>query len=87
MHDFSLPSLSGTNLCYKMRQDSVTITVRNAWGIPTSAGSVSVETSAVDSSSKGKAVSGGPQTLQQGSSSGEYLYSSVDLHAQPGIYK
>ncbi len=68
-------------------QDSVVITVRDAWGSPTPAGSVTVKSSAVDATGKGRATGSAPQTLQAGSSTGEYLYSTADLHASPGIYK
>ena len=68
-------------------QDSVVITVKNAWGSPAAAGSVTVHSSAADTSGKGKATPNGPQTLQTGSSTGEYLYSTADLHDHPGTYK
>ncbi len=73
--------------CSHGLQDSVVITVRDAWGSPTPAGSVTVNSSAVDATGKGRATSSAPQTLQAGSSTGEYLYSTADLHASPGIYK
>ena len=63
------------------------ITVRDAWGSPTPAGSVTVDSSAVDATGKGRATGSAPQTLQAGSSTGEYLYSTADLLASPGIYK
>lgn len=69
------------------QQDSVVITVKNAWGSPAAAGSVTVHSSAADASGKGKATPNGPQTLQSGSSTGEYLYSTADLHDHPGTYK
>lgn len=68
-------------------QESVVITVRNAWGSPAAAGSVTIDSSVVDASGKGKAASGGPQALQAGSNTGEYLYSIADLQANPGNYK
>ena len=73
--------------CSRGLQDSVVITVRDAWGSPTPAGSVTVNSSAVDATGKGRATGSAPQTLQAGSSTGEYLYSTADLHASPGIYK
>ena len=68
-------------------QESVVITVRDAWGSPTPAGSVMVDSSTADATGKGRATGSAPQTLQAGSSAGEYLYSTADLHARPGIYK
>ena len=68
-------------------QESVVITTRNAWGSPTAAGSVSIDSSVVAASGKGKAASGSPQALQAGSNTGEYLYSIADLQANPGNYK
>ena len=65
-------------------QDTVGLTVVDAWGQPSSVTSITVHSSPLDTS-KAKAERSS-QTLQQGSSSGEYLYSTAHLHSQPGTY-
>ncbi|KAL3162543.1 proteasome regulatory particle base subunit [Trebouxia sp. C0010 RCD-2024] len=67
------------------QQDTVGLTVMDAWGQPASVGSVTVHSSPLEASSKGKAQPSS-QTLQAGSSSGEYLYSTAHLHSHPGTY-
>lgn len=66
-------------------QDTVGVTVMDAWGQPSSVASITVQSSPLDATSKAKAE-GSSQSLQQGSSSGEYLYSTAHLHSQPGAY-
>lgn len=66
-------------------QDTVGVTVVDAWGQPSSVTSITVQSSPLDTTSKAKAEQS-TQTLQQGSGSGEYLYSTAHLHSQPGTY-
>ena len=66
-------------------QDTVGVTVMDAWGQPSSAASVTVHSLPLDATSKAQAQLSS-QTLQQGSSSGEYLYSTAHLHSHPGTY-
>lgn len=66
-------------------QDTVGVTVTDAWGQPSSLASITVHSSPLDATSKDQAERSS-QTLQQGSSSGEYLYSTAHLHSHPGTY-
>lgn len=66
-------------------QDTVGVTVMDAWGQPSSLASITVHSSPLDATSKAHAERSS-QTLQQGSSSGEYLYSTAHLHSHPGTY-
>ena len=68
-------------------QDAAVITIQDVWGNPASAGSVTVTTTQTETGSKGKTASHSPQTLQAGSGTGQWLYSTADLHAHPGNYK
>ena len=67
-------------------QDVVPITVMDAWGRPTAAASVTVHASLLEGASKGKPAAGSGQTLQAGSSPGEYLFTTADLQSHPGTY-
>ena len=60
----------------------------DAWGRPTAAASVTVRASPLEGGggSKGKQAGQTEQTLQQGSTAGEYLYSTAALHSHPATY-
>ena len=66
-------------------QDTVGVTVMDAWGQPSSVASITVHSSLLDAASKARTEQSS-QTLQQGSSSGEFLYTTAHLHSQPGTY-
>ena len=66
-------------------QDTVGVTVMDAWGQPSSLASMTVHSSPLDAASQAKAERF-TQTLQQGSSTGEFLYSTAHLHSRPGTY-